>query len=65
MALLFQLTPDITLDLDQILNIHPVRNGLQVTYMNASVETIIPVSETDLNRLIDVWICKSDPACTG
>jgi len=58
MALEFKLNATINLDLDKVLTIRPVGEGVQLTYLNGEMETITPVAEKDLNRLFDFWLAR-------
>ena len=64
-ALQFTLTKGITLDLDRVLSILPMDGGVQVTYADSRIETITPVAEQDINRLLDFWLGKPCTSKSG
>ena len=53
---LYELTDTITLDLDRILTIAAVRDGIRITYIDRVEEVIAPLTLTARDRFFDHWL---------
>ena len=53
---MFRLNEKITLDLDRVLTIAAIKNGVRLTYLNSEEETIAPISSAQRDRLLDHWL---------
>jgi len=51
----FRLNDEITLDVNRILSVVSVKNGVRLTYIDRQTETLSNLSETERNRLFDFW----------
>ena len=56
MAHLYQLTDEISLDLDRILTIAATSNGICLTFYNGEQQVIAPLPEEERRRFFDQWL---------
>ena len=56
MAHLYQLTDEISLDLDRILTIAATDNGIRLTFYNGEQQVIGPLPEEERRRFFDQWL---------
>ena len=57
----YRLSETIMIDLNRILSVAAVPNGVRLTHINGTVETITPLALEDRNRLFDQWLGIKTP----
>jgi hypothetical protein len=56
MARNFRLNRKITFDLDRILSVAAIENGVRLTFINGEQQLIAPIPSAERDRLFDCWL---------
>lgn len=56
MARPYQLTRKISLELDRILSVAAVEDGIRLVHVDGKQEVIAPLTKRDRDRFFDVWL---------